>query len=135
MSFRTLALIWLYFFLFLHLFYVIALVQHFVNLLTCLHLRLLVLVVQVGPLNINSNIPISSMSVLSFCPFPFSFAIPVVVLAMGSPNNVSVLPILAFVASVPFLHDFLIWISFVAFFILGFTFTGPLLPLFYGIFA
>ena len=35
------------------------------------------------PININSNIPISSMSVLSFCPFSFPFVIPVAVLATG----------------------------------------------------
>ena len=50
------------------------------------------------PLNINSNIPISSMPILSFCPFSFAFSIPVVVLAMGSPSSVSGLPFSAFVA-------------------------------------
>ena len=35
------------------------------------------------PLNINSYIPISSMPILSFCPFSFSFSIPVVVLTTG----------------------------------------------------
>ena len=47
------------------------------------------------------------MPILSFCPFPFAFAIPVVVLATGSPSSVSGLPFLAFSASIPFLHDFL----------------------------
>ena len=32
------------------------------------------------PLNMNSNIPILSMLILSFCPFSFSFSIPVAVL-------------------------------------------------------
>ena len=51
--------------------------------------------------------------------------IPVVVLAMGSPNSVSALPFSAFVASVHFLHDFLIWISFVAFLYGGLPFLVP----------
>ena len=67
------------------------------------------------PLNMNSNIPISSMPILLFFPFSFAFFIPVVVLATGSPNSVSCSPFSAFTASVSFLWDFLIWISFVAF--------------------
>ena len=78
------------------------------------------------PLNMNSNIPISSMSILSFCPFSFAFSIPVAVLATGSPSSVSSLPFLAFVASIPFLCDFLIWISFVAFLYGGLPFWSPL---------
>ena len=35
------------------------------------------------PLNINSNIPISSMPILSFCPFSFSFSIPVFGISHG----------------------------------------------------
>ena len=80
------------------------------------------------PLNMNSNIPISSMPILSFCPLSFAFSIPVVVLATGSPSSVSALPFLAFVASVPFLHDFLIWISFVAFLYGGLPFPVPSCP-------
>ena len=67
------------------------------------------------PWNINSNTPISSMPILSFCPFPFAFAVPLAVLATGSPSSVSGLPLLAFLASIPFLWDLLISISFVAF--------------------
>ena len=73
----------------------------------------------------NSNTPISSMPILSFCPFSFAFAIPVVVLATGSPSSVSCLPFSAFTASVPFLCDFLIWISFVAFLNGGLPFPVP----------
>ena len=80
------------------------------------------------PLNMNLNIPISSMPILSFCPFPFAFSIPVVVLATGSPNSVSALPFSAFVASVPFLRDFLIWISFVAFLYGGLPFPVSSCP-------
>ena len=80
-------------------------------------------------LNMNSNIPISSMPILSFCPFSFSFSIPVVVLATGSPSSVSGLPFLAFTASVPFLQDFLIWISFVAYLYGGLPFLVPSWPL------
>ena len=80
------------------------------------------------PPNMNSNIPISFMPILSFCPFSFAFSIPVVVLAMGSPSNVSCLPFLAFTASVPFLRDFLIWIYFVAFLYGGLPFLVPLDP-------
>ena len=58
------------------------------------------------PVNMNSNIPISFMPILSFCPFSFAFSIPVVVLAMGSPSNVCCLPFSAFTASVPLLWDF-----------------------------
>ena len=67
------------------------------------------------PLNMNLNIPISFMPILSFCPFAFALSVPIVVLTTGSPSSVSGLPFLAFTASVPFLQDFLIWISFVAF--------------------
>ena len=80
------------------------------------------------PLNMNSNIPISSMPILSFCPFSFAFSIPVAVLAMGSPSSVSDLPFSAFVASVPFLCDFLIWISFVAYLYGGLPFSVPSCP-------
>ena len=80
------------------------------------------------PLNMNSNIPISSMPILSFCPFSFAFSIPVAVLAMGSPSSVSGLPFSAFMVSVPFLHDFLIWISFVAFYMGVYLFWSPLAP-------
>ena len=80
------------------------------------------------PLNMNSNIPISSMPILSFCPFLFAFSIPVVVLATGSPSSVSCLPFSVFMASVPFLRDFLIWISFVAFYIGVYLFWSPLDP-------
>ena len=76
------------------------------------------------PQNINSNIPISSMPILSFCPF---FAL-VAVLATGSPNSVSILPLSAFLASFPFLRDFLIWISFVAFLYGSFSFLFPSQP-------
>ena len=41
------------------------------------------------PLNMNSNIPISSMPILSFCPFSFAYSIPVMVFATGSPSSVS----------------------------------------------
>ena len=44
------------------------------------------------PLNMNSNIPISFMPILSFCPISFAFSIPVAVLATGSPSGVSCLP-------------------------------------------
>ena len=80
------------------------------------------------PLNMNSNIPISSMPILSFCPFSFACSIPVVVLAMGSPSSVSPLPFLAFVASVPLFRDFLIWISFVAFLYGGLSYLVPSCP-------
>ena len=65
------------------------------------------------------------MPILSFCPFP----IPVAVLATGSPNSVSVLLLSAFFASFPFFRNFLIWISFVAFFYGGFSFSFPSRPL------
>ena len=77
------------------------------------------------PLNMNSNIPISFMPILSFCLFSFAFSIPVAVLATGSPSSVSYLPFLAFTASVPFLQDFLIWISFVASLYGGLPFSVP----------
>ena len=50
------------------------------------------------------------------------------VLATGSPSSVSGLPFLAFMASVPFLQDFLIWISFVAFYMGVYLFRSPLDP-------
>ena len=78
-----------------------------------------------GPLNINLNIPISFMPILSFCPFAFALSVPVVVLATGSPSSVSGLPFLAFMASVSFLWDFLIWISLVAFLYGGLPFLVP----------
>ena len=65
------------------------------------------------------------MPILSFCPFSFAFTIPVAVLATGSPSSVSGLPFLAFLASIPFLWDFLIWISFVAFLYGGLLFLVP----------
>ena len=80
------------------------------------------------PVNMNSNIPISFMPILSFCPFSFAFSIPVVILAIESPSNVSCLPFSAFTASVPFLRDFLIWISFVAFLYGVYLFWSPLDP-------
>ena len=58
------------------------------------------------PLNMNSNIPISSMPILSFCPFSFALSVPGMVLTTGSPSSVSGLPFLAFMASVPFLQTF-----------------------------
>ena len=64
------------------------------------------------------------MPILSFCPF----SVPVVVLATRSPNSVSVLPLLAFLASFSFLQNFLIWISFVAFLYGGFSFSFPSRP-------
>ena len=87
------------------------------------------------PLNMNSNTPISFMPILSFCPFSFALSVPVVVLTTRSPSSVSSLPFSAFTALVPFLWDFLIWISFVAFLYGGLPFFGPLLTLIYGIFA
>ena len=77
------------------------------------------------PLNMNLNTPISFMPILSVCPFSFAFSIPVVVLATGSPSSLSGLPFSAFMASVPFLQDFLIWISFVAFLYGGLPFLVP----------
>ena len=68
------------------------------------------------------------MPILSFFPLSFAFSMPVVVLATGSPNSVSALPFSAFVASVPFLHDFLIWISFVAFLYGHLPFQVPSCP-------
>ena len=73
----------------------------------------------------NSNIPISFMPILSFCPFSFALSVPVAVLTTGSPNSVSSLPFAAFMASVPFLQDFLIWISFIAFSYGGLPFSVP----------
>ena len=43
-----------------------------------------------------------------FFPFSFAFSIHVAVLATGSPNSVSGLPLLAFLAFSPFLWDVLI---------------------------
>ena len=80
------------------------------------------------PLNMNSNTPISFMPILSFYPFSFAFAVPVAVLATGSPNSVSGLPFLAVLAYIPFLWDFLIWISFVAFYMGVYLFQSPLDP-------
>ena len=73
----------------------------------------------------NSNTPISSMPILSFCPFPFAFAIPVLVLATGSPSSVSGLPFLVFLASILCLWYLLIWISFVAFLYGGLPISVP----------
>ena len=64
------------------------------------------------------------MPILSFHPF----TVPVAVLATGSPSSVSILPLSAFSASFPFLQDFLIWISFVAFLYGGFSFSFPSQP-------
>ena len=46
------------------------------------------------------------MPILSFHPFSFAFAIPVVVLATGSPNSESGFPFSAFLAFIPFLWTF-----------------------------
>ena len=62
------------------------------------------------------------MPILSFCPFPLAFAIPVVVLDARSPSSVSGLSLSAFLASISFLQDLLIWKSFVAFLYRGFPF-------------
>ena len=69
------------------------------------------------------------MSILSFCPLSFAFAISFSILATGSPNSVSGLPFPAVSASFPFLQDFLIWISFVAFLYGGLPFLVPSHPL------
>ena len=48
------------------------------------------------------------MPIFSFYPFSLAFSIHVAVLATGSPNSVSGLPLLAFLAFLPFLQDVLI---------------------------
>ena len=77
------------------------------------------------PLNMNSNIPISFMPILSFCPFSFALSVPGMVLTTGSPSSVSSLPLSAFTTSVHFLRNFLIWISFVAFLYGDLPFSVP----------
>ena len=58
------------------------------------------------PLNMNSNIPISFMPILSFSPFSFALYVPVAVLTTRSPNSVSGLPFAAFMAQFPFCGTF-----------------------------
>ena len=69
---QTLELFWLYFSLFLHLFGVIALVQHFVALLVCLHPHLLTLAGLVGH---EIKFKYSYIIYANFIFFPFFFGL------------------------------------------------------------
>ena len=86
------------------------------------------------PLNINLNIPISSMPILSFCPFSFAFSY---LLWYSLQDHLVVCPVCLFWhlrPQFPFCGTFNLDIL-CCLFIWGFTFFGPLLPLICGILA